>query len=1129
MTAHRVLLCVLMAVSALTSAFVAAAPAPEPAPAAGLLDAETAWRDLPRYTYDQPRRLLRLLEREIQRAALDPARRRATADRLAAVLADPRATLDAKRFACRWLALVAEEAHVPILARLLERGETAEMAREALAVVPVEAAGKVLREALARAEKPEEVVGLMNALGARRDAAAVGLIARHLGGADPAVVASAADALGCIGTVEAEAALARAARGAEGKRAELLRDARLRAAERLVRAGRTDAAERVYLDLLTPDLPARWFVAVLGGLARAAPATAAPRVVEALERGEDRVRAGAVQLVRTAPGGAVSLAVLDRLPRLSPEVRAAVLEALAERPDAGSSPLRDGLRAAARRLAEMGEAEAPDRIAAVRALARVGSSQDVGLLVRLAAQKGPVAEAARWSLSRLSAEGVRGHLEALALEGSSAERVAVVRALAERQDTAAEPLLLAVAEKGEPVVRAAALEALAVVGGSAAYGRLVGWLAEGKTGLDPAALEKAAAAVARRLAAIAAEKPPAPDLVAPLAEALRRAGAARRPALVRLLGVVGGGRALALLLTELDAGPPPVRDAAVRVLAAWRDPAAFESLVALAEKAREPTHRALAYRGALRLLGTMPAGEGRRRAVDRVRRLATTPERKKALLAALARTRDRTLLAVAEAYLDDPQVRAEAEAAVKKLRGGRAAARSGPPPMPKVDPARRAARIKALAAKAPKGFRLACYLDCGPEASASAGDGGAALRLAAGRPYVWPGSAVAGDPRWGAIAFDEREVVFEVSGLDPKRAYRLGFSWWDFDHQTRIQSVWAEPAAEGGAEPGKRVALVGRTALPSGARGEKPAEVTVALPARLTASGRLRVVFRNDGEPNAVVSEVWLYEGSGTGSPAEAADGKAASAPRGKASQERGDADAGGKVSASARVDRSAKAAPVRVLLVTGIDHPAHKWRETAPVLRRAIEADPRLAVDVVADPAWLETGGLAPYKAVVHHWMNWKAPSPGPKARERFVRFVREGGGLVLVHFACGAWQDWPEFVRIAGRVWDPKRRGHDPRGPFRVRIVDREHPITRGMSDFETVDELYTCLAGATPIHVLAEATSKVDHKTYPMAFVLTYGRGRVFHCVLGHDKRALEGPVAELYRRATAWVAGLDPAGK
>jgi uncharacterized protein len=84
--------------------------------------------------------------------------------------------------------------------------------------------------------------------------------------------------------------------------------------------------------------------------------------------------------------------------------------------------------------------------------------------------------------------------------------------------------------------------------------------------------------------------------------------------------------------------------------------------------------------------------------------------------------------------------------------------------------------------------------------------------------------------------------------------------------------------------------------------------------------------------------------------------------------------------------------------------------------------------------------------------------------------------------------------------------------------------------MSDFETTDELYTCLVGDHPIEIVAQAKSKVDAKQYPMAFVSNYHKGRTFHCTLGHDVRALSVPeVQELYRRGCAWAAGLAPVDK
>jgi type 1 glutamine amidotransferase len=216
-----------------------------------------------------------------------------------------------------------------------------------------------------------------------------------------------------------------------------------------------------------------------------------------------------------------------------------------------------------------------------------------------------------------------------------------------------------------------------------------------------------------------------------------------------------------------------------------------------------------------------------------------------------------------------------------------------------------------------------------------------------------------------------------------------------------------------------------------------------------------------------------------------------------------------------------------KVLIVTGIDYPGHKWQLTAPVLAEAIGADKRLEVTITEEPNDLAGDDLNDYDVIVLHFMNWEVPDPGPAARANLKRVIASGKGLVLVHFACGAFQQWPEFVELAGRVWDPNLRGHDPHGKFTVKIADPQHPAMNGMSDFETVDELYTCLTGEIPIKVLATATSKVDAKDYPMAFVLDYGKGRVLHSVLGHDVEAFASPdVKRLFRNACAWCAGLKP---
>ncbi len=217
--------------------------------------------------------------------------------------------------------------------------------------------------------------------------------------------------------------------------------------------------------------------------------------------------------------------------------------------------------------------------------------------------------------------------------------------------------------------------------------------------------------------------------------------------------------------------------------------------------------------------------------------------------------------------------------------------------------------------------------------------------------------------------------------------------------------------------------------------------------------------------------------------------------------------------------------ATARIALVTGIDYPGHKWQETSKALMEELTKDKRLKVDLIKDPAFVGTKELNQYDAVIIHFMPWEKPSPGAKAGEALKAWIESGKGMVITHFACGAFNDWPPFVEFAGRVYDPKLPPHDPYGKFKVEVRDGNHPITKGLEPFEVTDELYTCLAGETKIRVLATSKSIVDKKDYPMAFVLEYGKGRVFNTPLGHDAQVYHTPgVARLMRRAVAWTAGL-----
>jgi len=232
------------------------------------------------------------------------------------------------------------------------------------------------------------------------------------------------------------------------------------------------------------------------------------------------------------------------------------------------------------------------------------------------------------------------------------------------------------------------------------------------------------------------------------------------------------------------------------------------------------------------------------------------------------------------------------------------------------------------------------------------------------------------------------------------------------------------------------------------------------------------------------------------------------------------------------------ESAPIRALILSGEHHPGHNWQETSPALKEILERDPRLRVDISTRIEDLATSRIDEYDLLVMNYCNWKQPGLSDEAKAGFVRYLKHGGGLIIIHFANGAFHfslpeaadsDWPEYRRICRRVWDHSNpaTGHDKYGKFEVEIEPVDHPITAGMEAFPTVDELYYGQVGNAPITILASARSQVTGQNEPMAFVSDYEQARVFQTVLGHARESLlTDGTAELIRRAAPWVARRAP---
>jgi hypothetical protein len=248
---------------------------------------------------------------------------------------------------------------------------------------------------------------------------------------------------------------------------------------------------------------------------------------------------------------------------------------------------------------------------------------------------------------------------------------------------------------------------------------------------------------------------------------------------------------------------------------------------------------------------------------------------------------------------------------------------------------------------------------------------------------------------------------------------------------------------------------------------------------------------------------------------------------------------------------------PIPVLLIDGQSAgPYHNWQLTTPVLKRELEDTKLFAVTVASSPrSGQDFADFHPdfskYKVVV---LNYDGPDWPENLRAQFEQFIHDGGGLVVVHAADNAFPNWPAFNQMtgvggwrgrsesAGPMWyikdgklvsdnSPGSGGsHGARRPYLVEARVPDHPILKGLPRawMHNTDELYATLRGPGQ-HMTVLATAHSDPANHgtgrdePSLMVLSYGKGRIFHTVMGHDVAALScaGFIAT-FQRGTEWAA-------
>jgi hypothetical protein len=92
-----------------------------------------------------------------------------------------------------------------------------------------------------------------------------------------------------------------------------------------------------------------------------------------------------------------------------------------------------------------------------------------------------------------------------------------------------------------------------------------------------------------------------------------------------------------------------------------------------------------------------------------------------------------------------------------------------------------------------------------------------------------------------------------------------------------------------------------------------------------------------------------------------------------------------------------------------------------------------------------------------------------------------------------------------------------HPPVRSFEVQILVPDHPVTRGMSNFDIEDELYEIVGDLSQVQLLVKGEEE-----RPLAYTKKHGQGTVVYIALGHGALALANPnLQRMYVQAAHWL--------
>ena len=225
--------------------------------------------------------------------------------------------------------------------------------------------------------------------------------------------------------------------------------------------------------------------------------------------------------------------------------------------------------------------------------------------------------------------------------------------------------------------------------------------------------------------------------------------------------------------------------------------------------------------------------------------------------------------------------------------------------------------------------------------------------------------------------------------------------------------------------------------------------------------------------------------------------------------------------SVSARITQD----PIRILVITGgHDYNADSFKDMLTSL------GPEITYQITEFPAAFDmflpvNRGRYDVLVFYHMWDKISDQQAG-----MFVDCIKSGKPVIVLHHSLCAFESWPEYRNIIGGKYF-----HNPTtvngkeyaaGTYleglliKVKVANPNHPVTKGINDFEILDESYKgyyIADDVTPLLTTDEPTSEPV-----IGWTKKYGKARIVVFQSGHDTPTLENPdYRKLLKQAIIWV--------